>query len=242
MNISTDMKNDTLSLDIENPLHCPLTVIFRSASVEFAEQLDSVFPVIISQMSDTQVVFMTNVPKASLGLTMNAKLGHPNSAVKNQVFAFPFLKGKRYSIIQGYNGSFSHNSDYSRYAIDFDLSVGDTVCAAADGYVVGVIKDYEQGGNTREWRDYANYITLYHPESNLFTQYVHLKHQGSFVRVGDQVKEGQVIGISGDTGFTDGPHLHFNVLKAGDDGLISVPCTFLKVDGAELNEGVYLSH
>ena len=79
----------------------------------------------------------------------------------------PFPKNRSYKIIQGYNGSYSHNTDFSRYAIDFSLKIKDTVCSAADGYIVGVIKDFEFAGTTTDWIDYNNYITIYHPESVL---------------------------------------------------------------------------
>ncbi len=106
------------------------------------------------------------------------------------------------------------------------MKVGDTVTSADDGYVIGVIKDYKKGGSTPDWRDYANYITIFHPGSGLYTQYVHLMHEGSFVKVGDSVRKGQAIGLSGMTGYTTGPHLHFNVLRPGRKNFISTPVEF----------------
>jgi len=150
----------------------------------------------------------------------------------------PFPKNRSYKIIQGYNGSHSHNTDYSRYAIDFSLKIGDTVCSAADGYVVGVIKDYKLAGKTKEWVDYSNYITIYHPQRGVFTQYVHLIKNGSFVKVGDTVTKGQPIGLSGMTGYTTVPHLHFSVLKPDkNEGLVSTDFEFEEgYKGAELTK------
>ncbi|WP_307781534.1 M23 family metallopeptidase [Chryseobacterium sp. NKUCC03_KSP] len=74
---------------------------------------------------------------------------------------------------------------------------------------------------------YSNFITIYHPKSGLFTQYVHLKKDGSFVKVGDAVKRDQPIGLSGATGFASGEHLHFNVLvPEKGKTLKSVPFSF----------------
>ena len=107
-------------------------------------------------------------------------------------------------------------------ALDISLKINDTVCSAADGYVVGVVKDYELGGRTEDWTDYSNYITIYHPKDGLFTQYVHLIKNGSFVKVGDTVLKGHPIGLSGMTGYTTVPHLHFNVLRPDKkEGLVS---------------------
>ncbi|WP_187270930.1 M23 family metallopeptidase [Neolewinella aurantiaca] len=142
--------------------------------------------------------------------------------------------------MQSYHGSFSHNNDGARYAIDFALSVGDTVCAAADGYVVGVIEGYEKGGNDSKWMDYANFINLYHPTKNVYTQYVHLKKNGSLVEVGDRVAAGQAIGISGATGWTSKPHLHFNVVRWIEGKRVSVPATFRQktlISGSDFKRG-----
>jgi murein DD-endopeptidase MepM/ murein hydrolase activator NlpD len=142
----------------------------------------------------------------------------------------PFCKGKSYKIVQGYNGQYSHHTDYSRYAIDFGLQTNDTICAADDGFVVGVIKGYTIGGNDKRLEEFANYITLYHPHSGLYTQYAHLKYNGSLVKVGDIVKQGQAIGLAGMTGFTSIAHLHFNVLIPcpPKDGFKSTPIEFIE--------------
>lgn len=166
-------------------------------------------------------------------------LNGPDS-IRTDSFFLPYPYGQTQAIMQGYNGNFSHNNDGARYALDFALAVGDTVCAAADGYVVGVIEGYEKGGNNSKWMDYANFINLYHPDKNVYTQYVHLQQNGSLVEVGDQVLAGQAIGISGATGWTSKPHLHFNVVRWEDGKRISLPATFGQkslVPGSELRKG-----
>lgn len=152
-------------------------------------------------------------------------------------YVFPFPTGKSYKIVQEYNGSFSHKDDFARYAIDFDLAIGDTVCAARDGIVTGVIQGYNIGGNDIKYREYANVIMLYHADGTL-TQYAHLKKNGSLVALGDTVKAGQPIGLAGVTGFTGGPHLHFNSIKSMPNGVIGFPIRFEKIDGKELTKGM----
>ena len=76
-------------------------------------------------------------------------------------------------------------------------------------------------------------MTIYHDSCGFFTQYVHLDYQGSLVEIGDTVKVNQAIAISGLTGWTTSEHLHFNCLKANDDGLISFPVKFRELESIE---------
>ena len=177
-------------------------------------------PLLLEPKQDTQFHFIPEMGQqwdTTQKVHYSSVFGDPNRRLNLQALSLPFLAGKTYKVIQGYNGKFSHSSTYSRYAIDFDLAIGDTVCAADSGFVVGIIKDYNVGGNNRTWRDFANYITLYHPHSGIYTQYVHLSYQGVLVGMGDWVEMGQVIGISGMTGWTSTAHLHFNAIYPEED-------------------------
>jgi murein DD-endopeptidase MepM/ murein hydrolase activator NlpD len=49
-----------------------------------------------------------------------------------------------------------------------------------------------------------------------FADYHHLKSGSALVKLGDQVKVGQPIGLSGNTGYSTKPHLHFAVFQAID--------------------------
>ena len=116
--------------------------------------------------------------------------------------------------------------------------VGDTICAVYDGVVVGSIDKYEYGGSHKRWRKYANYITLYHPELGIYTQYVHLVKNGGLVNLGDTVVMNQPIALSGLTGWTDVEHLHFNVLVPDEEGMHSYPVDFIEgYKGKELKRG-----
>ncbi|UTW66181.1 peptidoglycan DD-metalloendopeptidase family protein [bacterium SCSIO 12643] len=81
----------------------------------------------------------------------------------------------------------------------------------------------------------------FHPEMNLYSQYVHLKHEESFVEVGDYVQSEQAIGLSGKTDQTDMEHLHFNVLKPNDSGMESTPIEFVGGHkGADFKKGDWI--
>lgn len=83
--------------------------------------------------------------------------------------------------------------------IDTVLPEGSPILAADDGVVVLV------GSGTT---GYGNYIVLAH-QGGLDTLYGHLSK--ALVKVGDQVMQGQPIGLEGSTGNSTGPHLHFEL-------------------------------
>ena len=64
--------------------------------------------------------------------------------------------------------------------------------------------------------------------------YAHLKAEGVLVRVGQRVRAGQQIGLSGNTGFTTGPHLHFVVQVNRGMRLESIPVRIAGVGGGLL--------
>jgi murein DD-endopeptidase MepM/ murein hydrolase activator NlpD len=124
---------------------------------------------------------------------------------KDYHYDLPFKKGKSFNIYQGYNGTFSHQNENS---LDFTMPEGTEVIAAREGLVTDLVSTSNMGCPTRNCVDKANYITILHPDGT-FAQYYHLKQNGVKVNIGDQVKKGDVIGLSGNTGWSKGPHLHF---------------------------------
>lgn len=102
--------------------------------------------------------------------------------------------GMRRHPIQGYNKM--------HRGIDFAAPTGTPIFAAGDGVIT-----------FSGWRGgYGKYVSIRH-NNTYTTAYAHM----SSIRVknGERVKQGQVIGRVGSTGNSTGPHLHFEVIKAG---------------------------
>jgi len=123
------------------------------------------------------------------------------------VYSLPFENGSSHLIVQGYFGIFSHNE---RAALDFKMKKGTKIVAVRDGVVTRVKEDGSKGGWNRKYRSQGNNIIIQHSD-NSRSGYWHLQKDGALVNVGDTVKQGQVIGLSGKTGFAATPHLHFIV-------------------------------
>ncbi|MCB9353427.1 MAG: M23 family metallopeptidase [Lewinellaceae bacterium] len=239
------LSGDTLVLHLDNPLACPLRFFLSSSDTALAARLEPHKELLLPPETARELLIplggLAPDPALPSKVGISTIFGDPAAAVDIPPLHYPFPSGRTYRVIQGYGGKFSHRSAYSRYAVDFSLAVGDTVCAAADGVVVGVIEGYSLGGPKRAWRDYANFITLYHG-SGFFTQYVHLKKDGSLVEVGDRVRANEPIGLSGNTGFTSTPHLHFNVLVPTHAGIRSAPADFADGrTGQSLKEGLKIN-
>ena len=60
---------------------------------------------------------------------------------------------------------------------------------------------------------YGNYVSVSHGSGNT-TVYAHLSSRK--VSVGQKVKQGDLLGITGSTGISSGPHLHFEIVENGE--------------------------
>jgi murein DD-endopeptidase MepM/ murein hydrolase activator NlpD len=87
--------------------------------------------------------------------------------------------------------------------IDVANSVGTPVVASADGVVEKA--GWNNGG-------YGNLVDVRHPDGSL-TRYGH--NSKILVRAGQQVHQGETIALMGSTGFSTGPHSHFEVHPSG---------------------------
>lgn len=134
----------------------------------------------------------------------------------------------------GSKGISPTHQGYLANAIDFFVPEGTEVLAAADGEVVSLRDSSKEGGIDPSFWDKGNYVDIRHPQFNEYTWYEHLMFNGIMVKVGDHVKEGQVIALSGNTGFTEIPHMHFQVNQYFGDTLedyVTVKARFKNWEG-----------
>jgi murein DD-endopeptidase MepM/ murein hydrolase activator NlpD len=125
-------------------------------------------------------------------------------------------------VIQGYFSSYTHKE---RAALDFNLKRGDSIAAAREGVVTRVKEDGVRGGLNKKYRRDGNNIVIQHADGSR-AGYWHLQHNGALVNVGDTVSKGQIIGLSGKTGYAFVPHLHFIVWKFDKGQWQQVPTRF----------------
>lgn len=142
----------------------------------------------------------------------------------------PLAPGSRYQITQAFGGQYSHQDAQNRYAVDIIMPVGTPVHAARAGIVLEVEDDFFVSGQQQAYADKANSIRILHDDGSMAI-YAHLALEQARVQPGSRVLAGDLIGFSGNTGFTSGPHLHFAVQINRGMELASVPFQFLGTDG-----------
>lgn len=146
------------------------------------------------------------------------------------VYALPFAEGDSVRVLQGYNSRFSHTG-LEEFAVDFDMPEGSTVRAAREGVVAALEESNHIGCFSDGCGKYANYIIVAHDDGTT-GEYFHLQQNGALVEVGDAVERGQKIGLSGNTGHTTMPHLHFAVYRPVAWGSTqSIAVRFVSTDG-----------
>ncbi|MDO8593431.1 MAG: peptidoglycan DD-metalloendopeptidase family protein [bacterium] len=163
-----------------------------------------------------QVLDLSTIPSARLGI-----LAPPlNQLFVTQYFGRTVDAQRLY--ISGTHGG-----------VDFRAVIGTPVKAALSGTVVDT-----ESIKIKNGCQYGKWVLVRHA-NGLSTIYGHLSFV--YVRPGDTVATGQVIGLSGDTGYATGPHLHLGVfatvgIKIVDSGALgSVRCAGIKTVAASLS-------
>ncbi len=216
-----DISNEEFTLWAQNNLPCP---VYLKAE---PDSLDIKFERFVPKGGKDKLI---QLPLDSLDSPAEFKgqvryhltLGNPNAIHDSSYkYLLPYPKGKSHILIQGNNSAFTHNMPNSKYAFDFKMPENSLISAARGGTVGFVSVNNKKGGDNEDYLQQANKIMVCHNDGTIAV-YAHLRHKGALVDVGEQVYAGEVIGFSGNTGFSTTPHLHFVVLA----GSKSVPVTF----------------
>ncbi|MDG9705870.1 M23 family metallopeptidase [Streptomyces sp. DH37] len=138
--------------------------------------------------------------------------GAAPAAAADHYYELPYPAGEAYQVTQGPEGTYSHYGPYNEYAWDFGLPANYEVSAAQAGTVL-----------VSDWSPYwQNGIEVIIRHSNgRCTHYAHLNR--AIYNTGDWVPQGRVIGWSGSTGASTGPHLHFQVIDCNTR--VGIPAT-----------------
>jgi len=147
---------------------------------------------------------------------------------KDYIYDLPFKSSNNYTVFQGYNGTFSHQNENS---LDFTMPIGTEITAVRGGIVTNVIDKNNKNCGKEKCKKYNNLITIYHSDGT-FANYMHIKQNGSKVKIGDKISKGQLIGYSGNVGWSTGPHLHLVIYNQNIDHRETLRTKFKTGDGS----------
>lgn len=145
-------------------------------------------------------------------------------------YLLPYPVGEKRNVRQGNcNEANSHHERFdATYAYDFEMPIGSKITASRGGTVLAVREEFSD--DQHELAE-ANLVAIDHGDGT-YAGYGHLTRNGALVEVGDRVVAGQVIALSGNSGRSRGPHLHFSVKacpegeRIGSPACTTVPVTF----------------
>lgn len=167
----------------------------------------------------------TTSPAAQIPSYVNCAL-FPDSATAPYVL--PFAVRQRFQTSRTFGHYLTPDGSIQAdgvqlYAIDVPMPIGTPVHAIRSGVVVAVEESYSDDDHARV---HENWVMVRHTDRTV-ARYIHLTLNGALVEVGDAVTQGQRVGLSGNSGESTAPHLHFDVQTCGPNlppGYNNLPC------------------
>ncbi|WP_024871570.1 peptidoglycan DD-metalloendopeptidase family protein [Tolumonas lignilytica] len=225
------------NLYLYNSLYGPVTVMLK------LNQRDNVIahkdlskPIVIAARTEVFVDQVHYLGQGTLEFSYHFSVGTPTDIQEDHSRLQPPFTGS-FQISQGFNGGYSHHLPGNRYAMDIAMPEGTPILAAKSGTVLDMRDSYAGHSIDPQERAKTNYIRLLHADGTM-TLYAHLKTHSCVVKPGQQVKTGQLLALSGNTGYSTGPHLHFAVQRNDGSQLVSIP---FSLQGIIPQKGVWLA-
>jgi murein DD-endopeptidase MepM/ murein hydrolase activator NlpD len=138
-------------------------------------------------------------------------------------YVLPFGVGRRFRVSRTFGHDTPLNGGVGRFAVDIDMPIGTPVLAMRSGVVVAVEERFSDSDHAVY---HENWVMVRHADHTV-ARYIHLAQNGALVDIGDVIVQGQIVGQSGNSGASNGPHLHFDVQSCGPNlppGYNDQPC------------------
>nr|AFI78710.1 peptidase M23B [uncultured bacterium ws085G8] len=145
----------------------------------------------------------------------------------------PFPLGMEFPISQGFDGDSTHKEPPNQYAVDIVMPIGTPVLAARSGRVMDMEDDFHGAAQKKRYLTRSNQVRILHDDGTMAV-YAHLQPNSVRVRPGVNIKRGQWIANSGNTGYSSGPHLHFVIQLNAGMTLESIPFRFVTPTGGTM--------
>ena len=144
----------------------------------------------------------------------------PDAAARYRV---PFGSGRAYRVSQAPDGIIvTHNDPQTANALDLVMPEGTSVLAARAGLVLEV---FQPSATRADLAGRGTYVRIFHDDGT-WADYAHLSQPAPSLALNARIEAGAPIGLSGNTGQSSGPHLHFHVQRNEGGKIISIPVVF----------------
>ena len=212
------------SVFVRNDLYAPVEVELSFAGLHNVSGVpaQSIRQVVPARSRTRLALLRATQAREPLAYTpkLRYSLGDPSGAPQAYRYPLPW-RGGPFRLTQGPEGQYSHQGAKSRHAMDIAMPEGTPIIAARGGVVVKTENSQTGRGNNPA----GNFVRVLHDDGTMGV-YLHLKQGSLSVREGQRVAVGSPLALSGNTGNSSGPHLHFVVQRNTGLGLVSIPYQF----------------
>ncbi len=122
-------------------------------------------------------------------------------------YFLPFRISKNVSVA---SAPYHKKARNMKHCVDFSMPEGTSILASREGRVIHCESRFNKSYSSPKYADRCNRIIIVHADGDE-SVYAHLKCHSLKVKIGEFVKKGQLLGLSGQTGYATYPHLHFGV-------------------------------
>ena len=167
-------------------------------------------------------------------LTYKPMIGPPLDQLPPEFNYYPpFPLGMAFPVSQGFDGNATHKEPPDQYAVDIVMPVGTPILAARSGRVMDLEDDFHGAAQEKRYLSRSNQVRILHDDGTMAV-YAHLQANSLQVRQKARVRRGQWIANSGNTGYSNGPHLHFVIQLNAGMSLESIPFRFVTPTGGTM--------
>lgn len=226
--LDIELKDKQRNYIANNPLLAPIQAFL------FDTKHNQILANKVMDPSSSLTLYTENIKIQNQDTYFTYVIGKPISNVPEALILPPFTGYKPMRVSQAFHGKFSHHTQPSLYAIDIGMPIGTKITAVKEGLVLSSKDDYPIAGvSSPFFLDKANIVTILHDDGT-YAVYAHLLLGGVKVKVGQRVNAGEVIALSGNTGYSTGPHLHF-VMRYNHQGKPkSFPFKFIQANNTQV--------
>lgn len=225
------------NLYLHNSLYGPVTVTLKmNRQDNLIAHRNLLQPIVVPARTEIFVDQVHYMGQGALEFGFHFSVGTPSDIQEDHSLLRPPFSGS-FQISQAFNGGYSHNLPGNRYAMDISMPVGTPVLAAKAGTVLDMRDSFDGHSTDPAERARTNYIRILHSDGTM-TLYAHLKTHSGIVHPGQHVNAGQLLALSGNTGYSTGPHLHFAVQRNDGARLVSIP---FNLQGIVPQKGLWLA-